>query len=376
MSPDNSTLLADELRNLLEDNAKHLKDLSMKATENDLAATEVDLARSLDFLQKFNHTDIPKNRKPKGDILIILSYNEPLLVSVVPIFCALAVGNRLVVRPASRNADLFRTIWANLIQKHNLEMSIIDAPYDAVGGVIKSVQAVSFFGSYKNARAIYKQCAEEFVEFLPELESADVKVCNVENNINETKLHEDVRTTIENAFDHNGRMCQRLSGIFVNRTIYPRYLSQLVNFLKENGFKETSKLDPSLGPIVDDIAVSSPAKMYQHKSQVVVVEPNPDGEFIRNAYFNESLWIKPYDTARELFDELNSRQFFLGLNIVSDNPKFVDDLIKATRFSRYTLIPDHSDIGRDYGWGGNWPTGTSGYTSWYEKFSNQYVEIR
>jgi acyl-CoA reductase-like NAD-dependent aldehyde dehydrogenase len=107
----------------------------------------------------------------------------------------------------------------------------------------------------------------------------------------------------------------------------------------------------------------------------LVVNPSSECDFILNAYFLPTLWIMPYKNEQELLKIVNNRKFYLGLNIIAKDRKFINRVVENTNFSRYTINCRHIDIKSSEGWGGNWPTGYSGYKNWLYHFSNAYTEI-
>ena len=172
----NLQILITELRNRLEVNKNSYLKMSQASTGNSNNDALTDLNASLSFLDNFDVENIPKKIKPKGKIFVILSFNEPLLLSIVPIVSALVVGNEVYVKPSSKNYDLFTDIWSDLIETLTLPMHIIRIPIEQIEDCVQKVNAVYFFGSYKNAKSVYLLCAKHFVEFFPEVETADCKI--------------------------------------------------------------------------------------------------------------------------------------------------------------------------------------------------------
>ena len=369
--------LAQSLLKSLESQSESLISMSQAATGNSRTDTIKDLESAKSFLRSFRQSDVPQMRKPKGEILLILSFNEPLLLSVVPIFCALAAGNKIIVRPSGRNTELLDFIWAESVIEFDLPMQTIDiAPHD-FGDVISKVRCVYFFGSHAHAKELYKVCAEYHVEFVPEVETADTKVLYYSGGVvSDSEIDNQIEVTLRNAFDHNGKMCQRISGLFVSDMIYSLFLERLQIYTNNKGYVlvDDSRLQGST-TLNKDILDAKPRQIYQKEAKTVIIQPGLASNLVDSAYFEESLWALPYSSVDTLASMLNSRTFKMGLNIVSNDTKFANQLIDMTFFSRYTLGKDHCDISKDLGWGGNWPSGSGGYKSWYESFSNSYVII-
>lgn len=366
--------IATRLLQQIETHRDELIDLSMAATGNSRADTEVDLQTSIDFLRHATLQSIPPMRKPKGKVFIILSVNEPLLLSVIPIFCALSMKNEVTVRPSSKNRAIFESIWGNLVHEYKLEI-ILD-PIEKIDEVIRRVSAVYFFGSHENARHVYSLCAKHFVEFIPEIEAADTKVVYMSPEQQDpSEIVHDIEMTLQNAYSHNGMICQRITGVYINQDSYKTYIETLHSVLIKSGFKQSPVVSID-GVFERDITASQPSSLYTHGESAVIIEPDLESDFANSAYFAKSLWVCPYKEIDDLVYKLNNRPYRLGLNIISNDCTFAEELILRTNFSRYTLRSDHCDISGDSGWGGNWPTGSGGYREWYSVFSDAYVVIR
>jgi acyl-CoA reductase-like NAD-dependent aldehyde dehydrogenase len=323
--------------------------------------------------------------KPKGKILVILSYNEPFILSIIPVLNALVVGNEVILKPSQKAENFAKIIWqkSGLSEKYGLKLQIISPKtHGEVADFIRSVRAVYFFGSYKVAQNLAKICGECYVEFYPEIETSDVKIFNK----NSSDIKNDTLLTLRESFSHSGQSCQRIQGVFVQKNCYHEY----VDILKEKFTKLCQSKD--LNKFVDNSYVSVREAMVKlllldvDKSEadevvkikrlpLLVINPKQDSEFIKNAYFLPVLWIAPFDSKEQLIKILNLRKFLLGLNIQSYDNDFVKYIVSNTRFTRYTVNTTHINIRPQEGWGGSWPSGFSGYRSWIEHFSDGYTII-
>lgn len=341
-----------------------------------------DLESVKQFLNSFGNKYPEKmlsKMKPKGKVFIILSYNEPFIMSVIPIVNALTAGNQVIVKTSGKKTKKFMDIiWSDVISKYGLPLKIIIIKdNDRIPDFIKKVQAVYFFGSHKVAQVIAKICGENYVEFYPFVEAADVKI--FDSDLNKIKM--DARRTIEESFTHSGQTCQRIQGIFVQKKFFDTYLfclkKEFNEFCKKNKFfrdryiKSREKLSDIL---LSDIGQAKPKDIIIGRDgRMVVINPSMSTNFIKKAYFLPVLWIVPFGDIKQLVGYLKSRIFFLGLNIQSNNNDFIEYIVKNTGFSRYTINTSHTKIRSGEGWGGKWPSGYSGYKSWLEQFSDNYI---
>ncbi len=326
----------------------------------------------------------PINIKPKGKILIILSYNEPFILSIIPVLNALVAGNDVILKPSRAAKNFIKIIWqkSGLLKKYGLKLKIISPKNNEIEDFIKSVQAVYFFGSYEVAKNIAKLCGKYYVEFYPEIEASDVKIFNK----NSSNIKKDALLTIKESFTHSGQSCQRIQGIFVHKDLYDNYVKilqqefiKLCNSKNLNKFINSSYIfsrEKLFKSLLLDITQSKPEEIIKiNDLPLLVIKPKINSEFTKNAYFLPVLWIAPFNCTKKLIKILNLRKFFLGINIQSNDIRFINEIINNTKFTRHTINTSHTNIRLKEGWGGSWPSGFRGYKSWLEHFSNNYVVI-
>ncbi|MDP3917794.1 MAG: aldehyde dehydrogenase family protein [Candidatus Woesebacteria bacterium] len=384
--------LCKDLLNWIKKNKNALLLLNSKCSQD----TEFSMSNDFDFvcsvLESFykNNLHLFNQRlKPKGKVIIILSYNEPMTMSIIPVLNALVAGNKLTVRPSSRGRDIFNYIWreSGIIDKYKLDLKIReqDSLSDAE---LKNTQALYFFGGYKNAKKMSILCSKYFIEFYPQIEAADFKIIKYDHSEN-FDIKQDVETTLNEAFSHNGQSCQRVQGVFVAERDYKKYSDNMLTSF--NKFCHSSEIKNYISENLDvdkkiikstilEISKSKPMKIIKAPTKlglpILVLDPNPASIFVQSAYFLPVIWIAKYSSEKELLEYIGLRQFHLGINIQSDNEDFISRIISNTNYTRYTVNTDHSRVRPEEGWGGTWPSGYTGYRSWIELFSYPYEIIR
>ncbi|KKQ87730.1 MAG: Aldehyde dehydrogenase [Berkelbacteria bacterium GW2011_GWA2_38_9] len=382
------TDLIEDLEAFIKANKIDLFESNRKTTLDTEYYIEEDYQTVRAYLNYFKNnypTKLLKKIKPKGKILIILSHNEPFILSIIPVLNALVIGNKVILKPSQGAESFVKIIWqkSGVSEKYGLKLQIISPnTHKEVTDLILGVRAVYFFGSYKVAQSLAKICGERYVEFYPEIETSDVKIFNKNSSV----IRNDVLLTLKESFSHSGQSCQRIQGIFVHEHVINNY----VQILKQEFIKLCHSND--LNKFIDnqyvsvrknlldllrlDIKKSEPTEILEIKNlPILVIKPKARSEFVKNAYFLPVLWILPFNRGEDLIKTLNSRKFFLGINIQSDKDNFINQIINNTRFTRYTVNTSHTNIRLKEGWGGSWPSGFSGYRSWIEHFSDGYTII-
>lgn len=378
--------LIKDLSEILADKKGMLTKLNKKITHDTNHWIEEDYKTLKSYLKNYS-TNIDQSSvdrmKPKGKIFIILSYNEPFILSVIPILNALVAGNEVILKPSRGTENFSRTIWlkSGLARKFGLKLEIVSIKENKnIEDIIRTVRAVFFFGSYKVAKIISKICGDHYVEFYPEVEGADVKVFNKKS----LSISEDTRLTISDSFTHSGQICQRIHGILIQERFYDDYVNALKKeFIKLCQLQTLSKfIDKNyassrkdlINVLMADIDKATPSEVVIGIDlPILVIRPSLESGFMKNAYFLPVLWAIPFKSENELVRILNSRNFFLGINIQSDNQSFTKNIIDRTKYTRYTINRPHTDIRNQEGWGGSWPSGFSGYKKWLEHFTDPYI---
>ena len=380
-----ATSLSKKLLGVIKDKENVLKEENKHITQDSLSSIEYDLKFIRKYLADYiknNKKILKSNLKPKGKVFLILSFNEPFILSVVPIMNALVAGNELIIKPSGKCSSFFKTIWLDLIKELELPIEIIEKPSDTeLKSIISQVECVYFFGSYENAKKLYLTCAELFVEFIPEIETADCGVFKF-NKASNNFLSKICKDTLIQSFSHVGQTCQRISGVFVHEDNFERYQKMIqIEFgrLIKNGIEKLIPNNFQINEsykerVLSDIHGSKPFEVIEFNNFLpkIVVKPDILSDFFKNGYFYPVLWLIPFKNSDELCNHLSSRKFYLGLNVLSDDKKFIDHIINGTKFTRYTINTDHVNVRINEGWGGRWPSGTGGYKNWIEHFSVSY----
>lgn len=384
-------LIRDLIRHI-DKNKNDLFKLNKAATQDTDYWINKDYKFICSYLKNYSLSSIIKKNngyfKPKGNIFIILSYNEPFILSIIPILNAVVSGNKITVKASRRASNFFNHVWikSGIIKKYSLNIKIVRTKKSQdFENYIKNSVAVFFFGGHKNAEKIYNICAKYFVEFYPEIEAADFKVIN---KIKAKTIGEKAGLSIEEAFNHSGQICHRIQGIYIQRKLYANFYSAIKDaFNKLSNPKELEKyikdafcIDKEYLDYVNQNIKDSSAqrilKLPNRDFPLIVLNPKPTSNLVLSAFFLPILWIIQFDNYKELLEMINTRKYHLGMNIISDDINFVRKLIKQSCYTRYTINKKHTEIGCNEGWGGTWPSGYTGYTDWINKFTFPYTVIK
>lgn len=347
-----------------------------------------DYSFALNYLETYlseHAVQLGARRKPCGDVLIILSYNEPFVLSLIPILNALVARNRVHVRPSSKAQQFFAKIWfeSGIVDRLNLSLQLEARELAVVYEELGQFESVYFFGSHQHAAELAAACGKHYVSFHPEIEGVDTKVLLPEQST-EWSIENDARDTLRQSMSHAGQSCQRIHGVFVPQTFKGEYVAALQAALEDEALlrqhvRENHTVSDAQQAYLEDlIEKAQPQAVHRavKKLAVVIDAPEPASELVLAAFFMPTLWVIGYSDLDEVLEQLNARRYRLGLNIVGDSEGAIAAFIEKTRFSRYTVNTSHIEIRPGEGWGGLSPTGFHGYQNWIEHFSYPINVIR
>lgn len=382
LTKDQITALTQQLQSTLLEKKENLKIFVKAATNDTTSDFDHDYLVINDILSSLPKTDFDTtyaSRKPKGKILIILSYNEPLVMCIDPVVSALIAGNEVYVRPSNTSSSVFHAIWDTVLSTLpwlSDRLTIVDTDHQATIDHIALVQAVYFFGSQRVAEKIGAECSKYLVEFWPETEGSDFAIYSDSTPLTTGEF---TKYIYGEAFSHSGQMCQRLQGVFVHRSKYESLkeaLRSIVSTSIPSDFNTPNALQIKMRATYDRLASSYPASSYFPGKQVnmpsLITDIPPNSSVCHDAFFLPTLWLIPYDSDDLLVEEIAKRPVQFGVNIWTTDHELVDSVAKHTRLTRITVNTQHIDIRHDEGWGGAQPTSFGGSMQWSDKFSNKY----
>jgi acyl-CoA reductase-like NAD-dependent aldehyde dehydrogenase len=189
-------------------------------------------------------------REPIGVCAAIVPWNFPLLMAVWKLAPALAMGNTVVLKPAS-NTPLTALRLAELIEQTDLPrgvLSVITGPGSSVGEELASnplVDKISFTGSTVVGRRIM------------ELASQTIKKCTLElggksPNIvfDDANLDAAVDGALWATFFHQGQACESGTRLILPESIHDDFVERLIARAKTIKLGDTLDYETDMGPLV------------------------------------------------------------------------------------------------------------------------------
>ena len=190
-------------------------------------------------------------RKPLGVVGIITPWNLPLLLLTWKVAPALACGNTVVVKP-SEETPATATLLAEIMK----EAVIPDGVYNVVHGFGENsagefltqhpdVNAVTFTGESQTGAAIMKTVSASVKPVSFELGGKNAAIIFADCDFDEA-----VDGVAQSAFLNTGQVCLCTERVYVERTIFPRFVDALKRKAESLRVGSPAEADTDLGPVI------------------------------------------------------------------------------------------------------------------------------
>jgi len=209
-------------------------------------------------VNKFHGQTIPVNangtaltfREPLGVCVLIVPWNFPLVIAGWKIAPALAMGNTVIVKPASVT-PLSVLAFADLVLEAGLPEGVLNVVTGS-GGVVGSalvthplVRKISFTGSTEIGAGVMKQAADGIKRVSLELggksanlvfADADLDVC--------------IESSLWSVYDNAGQDCCSRSRILVERPIFDEFVERFVDRTNRLRVGDPAHEQTEMGPLI------------------------------------------------------------------------------------------------------------------------------
>ncbi len=334
------------------------------------------------LLKKTKESSSKITLRKKGRILLTLSANEPITITLVSVISALLQGNQVFVNPAKKNSYFVYEIINLLIESgFSKAINYLYIPKTELINYCNlfKFDAIFWFGSSKVIQKISSQIKHLNIEFIPEAEGNDLGYIGKDVNLDVL-----IPIVIKSLLTHNGQVCNALKGIFVNKDIFSKLISQLKNELKnitigqssnskvDYCFSQTDFNEKQLDTYIKSVS-SEKTEIFKLKNPfpLILINPEVNKSLLSKNLFNSTCWLYEVNSLNECLSLCKESPYGLGFTIFSKNK----DEIKLAKNNIYTarlnINSDPLDVSPFEPWGGIKLSGIGGVSLWKKKFSNQ-----
>jgi len=320
-------------------------------------------------------------RVPIGVVAAIIPWNSQMLLTAVKLAPALAMGNTMVIKSSElAPATLFE--FAKLIEKTGIPkgvVNIISGFGEPCGKALTShnfVERVAFTGGPETARHIIKNSAINLSQVSLEL-GGKSPVAVFEDADQENALN----GITAGIFGASGQSCIAGSRLYVQNSIYKKFLEKIVNRANKIKLGSPMKSDTQMGPLSSlkqleiiekniKLTLDQGGKLkcggkrhnlsnkgYYFPPTVIECE-NHNLPTAENELFGPVLSVMKFDTEDEVINKMNDNQYGLSSGIYTKDINRglrVSNAIRAgiTFVNTYRLISPSAPFGgmKDSGYG-------------------------
>lgn len=296
--------------------------------------------------------EIDVRREPMGVVAVISPWNFPIATASWKIAPALAYGNAVIWKPANQTPA---SAWAlaeimTRVGLPNGTFQLLMGPGSSLGNGLaghKSVDAVTFTGSYSVGRQVAMAASENLGKYQLELGSKNALLV-----MDDADLDLAVAAAVGGGYSGTGQKCTASSRLLVHTALHDAFVDRLAAAL--TALTVGPALDPAtqMGPVVSEAQLASNLRwmdqIKQSGARIVCggerLTLPQDGYYMAPALISESTNDMAFNR-EELFGPIAAVQeitsYEEGLNIANDTDYglvagiFTASLARATHFRRH-----------------------------------------
>ena len=220
-------------------------------------------------------------REPMGVVTVISPWNFPLHLSMRAVAPAVALGNAVVLKPASDTPITGGLLLARIFEAAGLPggvLNVVPGKGSEIGDAVAShpeSDVVAFTGSTEIGRGVAKQAAENLA--LPAMELGGNNAHIVTENAD---LDRAVDAGVFGAFAHQGQVCISINRHLVHESLYDEYVERLAERADSLPMGDPSEdEDAVIGPIINESQRDAMLELVEESvEQGATVEAGGDGD--------------------------------------------------------------------------------------------------
>lgn len=205
-------------------------------------------------------------RKPVGVVGVISPWNWPLQLSNRSVAPALAVGNAVVLKPASDTPVTGGLLLASIFEEAGLPagvLNVVPGPGSEIGDAFiahPAPRVISFTGSTEVGRGVARKVADAEIIKQLELELGGNSPLVV---LADADLDYAVEAAAWGKFLHQGQICMIANRLVVEDAIYEDFVERFAAKVRTLGVGDPARSSTFIGPIINDSQLESIRKTIE-----------------------------------------------------------------------------------------------------------------
>ncbi|AKD04216.1 aldehyde dehydrogenase family protein [Pontibacter korlensis] len=270
-------------------------------------------------------------RKPLGVVGIISPWNFPLYLSMRSVAPAIALGNCIVVKPASQSPVTGGTLLAKLFEEAGLPagvFNVVVGKSSVIGDYFTGHPAsklISFTGSTPVGKGIGRIAGEGLKKLALELGGNNAFII-----LDDADVDRAVDAAIFGRFMHQAQICMSTNRILTHESLAEEFTQKFVAKAKQLKTGDPRNKDTIVGPLIDNKAAKRVVDLVQRtidagakletggKADGNVVEPTvltgvtKDMPIFKEEVFGPAVGIITFKNDEEAIELANATEFGLS----------------------------------------------------------------
>lgn len=289
-------------------------------------------------------------RRPLGVVGVISPWNFPLHLSQRSVAPAIALGNAVVIKPASDTPISGGLLIAKMFEEAGLPdgvLSVVVGPGSEIGEdfVAHAVPSmISFTGSTPVGRNIGRIATggQHIKKVALELGGNSPFVVLDDANVDQA-----VKAAVFGKFLHQGQICMAINRIIVDQNCYDEFVEKFVAHVKKLNVGDPRLPDTAIGPIINSAQLDGlQQKVRQAKEQgaTLLLEGGVDGQLMSPYIFGDvtaDMSISkdeifgPLAGIQKARDEQEALELANGTEFGLSSAVFTDNQARGLHFARH-----------------------------------------
>jgi aldehyde dehydrogenase (NAD+) len=193
-------------------------------------------------------------RRPVGVVAVISPWNWPLQLSNRSVAPSLAVGNAVVLKPASDTPITGGLLLGSMFEEAGLPAGVLNVVVGAgseIGDAFTShaiPRVVSFTGSTSVGRQIARQAADSSMFKRLELELGGNSPFVV---LDDADLDLAANAAVFGRFLHQGQICMSINRFIVDRSVHDAFVDRFVDRVRTLKVGDPNDAETAIGPVIN-----------------------------------------------------------------------------------------------------------------------------